>query len=337
MADRAHGVGVQYHLYVRIVDTGVGLATVKAMSLSRLALVAVAASGALLLSACGSSTSSTASSAPASSSAASSTASESGAPMDDHLHTIGDGTSPTAGPFLLTVNQVPPAGSSGDLVLTIETEEGPVTDFAEAHTKKMHLLLTPEDLSTVVHVHPEPTADGTWVVPVEFPFGGSWRMVADVAEDMGEGELQYYALGEAIEVEGKEQAAKPIPEPTDFVEVDGFAIDLEGSLSATEHGTLMVTITRDGRMVDLEDYMGAKAHLIAFDTETYAYAHQHPSGGHDHGAGDGHGSDDHSDMADMGSMLHFETEFPQAGTYVFFLQFQVDGKVHTASFTGDVA
>ena len=257
--------------------------------------------------------------------------------MDDHLHTIGDGTSPAAGPFTLTVNQVPPAGSEGELSLTIANDQGPVTDFAEAHTKKMHLLLTPEDLSTVIHVHPETGADGSWVVPVEFPFGGTWRMVADVAEDTGSGELQYYALGDAIEVEGDVPAPTPIPEPTDFVEVDGFAVDLEGTLSATEHGTLMATITRDGRMVDLEDYMGAKAHLIAFNTDTYAYAHQHPSGGHDHGSDDGHGADDHADMADMGSMLHFETEFPQAGTYVFFLQFQVDGKVHTASFTGDVA
>jgi len=36
-------------------------------------------------------------------------------------------------------------------------------------------------------------------------------------------------------------------------------------------------------------------------------------------------------------MIHFDTEFPTgAGTYKFFFQFQVDGKVHTAEFVAIV-
>jgi uncharacterized protein YfaP (DUF2135 family) len=34
--------------------------------------------------------------------------------------------------------------------------------------------------------------------------------------------------------------------------------------------------------------------------------------------------------------VQFATEFPTAGRYRLFLQFQVDGRVHTASFTQDV-
>jgi hypothetical protein len=77
---------------------------------------------------------------------------------------------------------------------------------------------------------------------------------------------------------------------------------------------LRFTVTRDGRPVAIGDYLGAKGHLVALREGDLAFLHVHP--------------DERS--------LRFEATFPTAGRYRLFLQFQVDGRVHTAEFTREV-
>ena len=74
-------------------------------------------------------------------------------------------------------------------------------------------------------------------------------------------------------------------------------------------------MTRDGRPVKLDKYLGAKGHLVALREGDLAFLHVHP--------------DERS--------LRFEATFPSAGRYRLFLQFQVDGRVHTAAFTHEVS
>jgi hypothetical protein len=63
--------------------------------------------------------------------------------------------------------------------------------------------------------------------------------------------------------------------------------------------------------VEVQDYLGAKGHLVALREGDLAYLHTHPSG----------------------DAIRFETEFPTPARYRLFLQFKHDGKVHTAAFT----
>ena len=65
------------------------------------------------------------------------------------------------------------------------------------------------------------------------------------------------------------------------------------------------------RQVAIQDYLGAKGHLVALREGDLAFLHVHPD-------------------ADR---LRFGATFPGAGRYRLFLQFQVDGQVHTAAFT----
>jgi hypothetical protein len=85
-------------------------------------------------------------------------------------------------------------------------------------------------------------------------------------------------------------------------------------------------VTRGGEPVEVEDYLGAKGHLVALREGDLAYLHTHPSGG-------GHGGDEHEGG---GEAIRFETEFPTAARYRLFLQFKHEGKVHTAAFTQKV-
>ena len=73
-------------------------------------------------------------------------------------------------------------------------------------------------------------------------------------------------------------------------------------------------VTRGGEPVEVEDYLGAKGHLVALREGDLAYLHTHPAGGE----------------AEIAS---FETEFPTAARYRLFLQFKHEGEVHTAAFT----
>jgi hypothetical protein len=74
-------------------------------------------------------------------------------------------------------------------------------------------------------------------------------------------------------------------------------------------------VTRDGRRVAVQQYLGAKGHLVALRQGDLAFLHVHP--------------DENS--------LRFMARFPTAGAYRLFLQFQIEGRVHTAAFTQEVS
>jgi hypothetical protein len=91
---------------------------------------------------------------------------------------------------------------------------------------------------------------------------------------------------------------------------------------------LAFKITRGGRPVEVQDYLGAKGHLVALRARDLAYLHTHPA------EGEGHGG---SHAGAGGGEVSFETEFPSEGSYRLFLQFRHEGRVHTAAFTRTVS
>ena len=83
--------------------------------------------------------------------------------------------------------------------------------------------------------------------------------------------------------------------------------------AVTRYGPLL---TRDGaRSFEVAHAREAKGHLVALRQGDLAYLHVHPD-------------------ADR---LKFMATFPTAGAYRLFLQFKVDGSVHTAAFTQEVS
>jgi hypothetical protein len=107
-----------------------------------------------------------------------------------------------------------------------------------------------------------------------------------------------------------------LPAPTGAAEADGFRIGLaETTARPGEDSQLEFAVTRNGRHVQLQDYLGAKGHLVALRQGDLAYLHAHPD-------------------ADS---TKFMATFPTAGTYRLFLQFQVDAGVHTTAFMQEVS
>jgi hypothetical protein len=213
--------------------------------------------------------------------------------------------------FELATTQLTP-GERGELRFQIVGEAGrPVRDFEVEHEKRLHLILARRDLTGFQHLHPRMAADGTWTTPVTIAEPGNYRVFADFKRD---GENQ--TLARDLTVTGAADP-EPLPPPADTtITAGGYRVELTaGRVTAGEPAELGFRVTRGGEDVALQDYLGAKGHLVALRAGDLAYLHTHPE-----------------DAGGAGK-VSFETEFPSEGRYRLFLEFKHDGQVHTAAFT----
>jgi hypothetical protein len=204
-----------------------------------------------------------------------------------------------------------PQGRPFALAFRIVDRKGQtVRDFDVEHTRRMHFIVVRRDMTGFQHLHPTESPDGTWSLPVTLPEAGSYRVFADFS--VGE---KPYTLADDIAVDGSVRS-QALPAPARSVDVDGLRVSLtEGETKAGTEFELGFTVTREGRPVAVQDYLGAKGHLVALRRGDLAFLHVHP--------------DENS--------LKFMATFPTAGSYRLFLQFKTtDGRLHTAAFTQEV-
>jgi hypothetical protein len=186
------------------------------------------------------------------------------------------------------------------------------------HEKKIHLIAVSEDLSWFDHIHPEYGADGSYTVTETFPAGGKYYLFAD-----------YKPTGGGAKVDKIEVTVSGAPAPAKSFTADklsgtsggySFALAPTGGKFITGvpmhvTGTLM----KDGKAVDastLENYLAAKAHVVALDVADKNYMHVHP------------------EVA--GGKFDLHTTFEKPGMYRWWVQFKADGKVQTIDLTTTV-
>jgi hypothetical protein len=192
----------------------------------------------------------------------------------------------------------------------LDTNGRPIHDFDLEHTKRMHLIVVRRDLTGFQHLHPTLRADGTWTTQLTLPLPGAYRVFADFSVNN-----QPTTLADDLQVDGTVNSSE-LPAPTKVAATDGFRVRLtDGSVRADQESALTFAVTRNRKPVSLQDYLGAKGHLVALRQGDLAFLHVHP---------------------DENSLL-FKATFPTAGNYRLFLQFKVAGQVHTAAFTLDVS
>lgn len=212
------------------------------------------------------------------------------------------------------------SGEPGRLSFRIlDEEEKPFTDFATSHQKQLHLIVVRADGAEFRHAHPPlDRGSGTWSLPWQWPTGGSYRVFTDFVPG-GQKEAPAVTLTRSVEVAGE---VKPEQRAVSReAAVDGFEVTLKGKLSVGESRELTARITRNGRPVtSLEPYLGAFGHLVALREGDLAYLHVHAEGV-EPGPGE-----------TAGPAIGFETEAPSPGRYLLYLDFKIDGRVHTARF-----
>ncbi|MEV4777222.1 heavy-metal-associated domain-containing protein [Microbacterium sp. LWH12-1.2] len=243
-------------------------------------------------------------------------------------HTTADalkGLSLSAGGFTLSPVEAPGAvGEGGELSFRILDEAGePVTSYATAHDKELHLIVVRSDGMLFRHVHPElDTGTGLWSLPWTWTDAGTYRVYADFTPS-GKDAVGL-TLTRTLQVAGSFAPTQPALSKVD--DVDGYTVSLEGDLAAGASGELTITVTRDGEPVTtLQPYLGAFGHLVALREGDLAYLHVHAEG------------DDPEAGETSGPEIGFMAEAPTAGRYLLYLDFQVDGTVHSAEFVVEAA
>ncbi|MGK9220992.1 MULTISPECIES: heavy-metal-associated domain-containing protein [unclassified Microbacterium] len=247
-----------------------------------------------------------------------------GAPGDGaHGAHAPQGVTLSADGYTLTAVAAPSgAGEQGELSFQILDSAGePLTSYAIEHEKELHLIVVRSDGAHFRHVHPELDAHtGAWSIPWSWEAAGTYRVYADFTP-AGDG-AQGLTLARSVEVAGDYTPVSAEPSRVD--EVGGYTVELAGDLAPGAAQELTLSITRDGEPVTaLEPYLGAFGHLVALRQGDLAYLHVHPEGAEP-------GADDLG-----GPEIAFAAEAPTAGRYLLYLDFQVDGQVHTAEFVLD--
>ena len=216
-----------------------------------------------------------------------------------------------AGLTLQLARTAAPRGARFDLAFRVVDRRGrTVRGFDVTHEKRMHLILVRRDTAAFRHVHPTQRADGTWSAPVTLRDAGSYRVFADFSVDG-----RPRTLAADLGVDGVLRS-RPLPPPSTTADVDGLHVSLAAERStAGAESELAFTVTRGGRRVAVEPYLGARGHLVALRQGDLAFLHVHPDE----------------------DRPTFMATFPTAGTYRLFLQFRTEGRVHTAAFTQQVA
>lgn len=209
------------------------------------------------------------------------------------------------------------AGAPTTLAFTPKNLDSPTAavPLDVEHEKKIHLIVVSEDLSWFAHIHPEYQADGSYTVAETFPNGGNYHLYADYRPSGGEHQLNKID----VNVKGKTLSAKTYSSPSNTDVSGAFSVLLkpdDGVFIANKAIHFDGVFTKNGKPMDvnlLQNYLGAKGHMVAINTETKEYVHLHPEV--------------------EGVILHFHTTFEKAGTYRAWLQFMADGELHTTDFT----
>jgi hypothetical protein len=211
------------------------------------------------------------------------------------------GLTSTAGGYTFAVT------GSSPLTFHIQGPDGrPVTRFAVVHEKLLHLIVVRHDLTGYQHVHPTMAPDGSWTLALSLPAPGPYRAYADFTALDAAGKQNAVVLGVDLPAVG----TAPAPPPA-----DDLTVSHEGSLTVGVAEPLLFRVTRHGAPVTLQPYLGAYGHLTVIRPDDLAYLHIHPEPGRADGA------------------ARFWVAAPSTGTFRLFLDYQVDGKAHTAGFT----
>lgn len=243
------------------------------------------------------------------------------------------------------------AGQEVTLNFSVKDKQGAVTkNLKVVHEKLMHLLVVSDDLAQFDHVHPEQQqADGSFRLKYKFPNGGVFKLYTDFTPQDSEQIINVFE----VNVAGEKREKTPLVADKELTKtVDGltFSIKVNQPIKAGSATGLDFYVTdADGKPVtDLQPYLGAMAHFVVISEDTTKFLHVHAMEGKmtESKGTEGNQKMDHGDMEmdvkpnanNPGKpTVQAHTEFPAAGLFKLWGQFQRAGKVYTVPFILNIA
>lgn len=207
-------------------------------------------------------------------------------------------------------------GAEQEVALELETSGGmPIAphELAITHTEKMHVMLVDPSLQDYHHVHPEPVGlnglyrfrftpqeAGEYVVYTEVvPLRSRRQVIATGSLDVpGAARMPEFANKQSFEIDGLHFALSDVPDRLRTGRDYRFSLDVNDA---------------EGVPAELETIMGARGHMVAFDSARRGFAHMHP-------IASVLGEESNADAA-----LSFLFNVPNPGWYRLFAQIQVGG------------
>ena len=211
------------------------------------------------------------------------------------------------------------------LVIDVQDKNGKaIANFDKFQEQLMHLIIVSDNLETFNHIHPNYKGNGRFEVETSFPYPGNYTLFADYKPA---GKAEQVSLLKA-KIPG-EAPNTPKITPSFSKTFGNTVANLKFSQPIVKAGqevhvifNLQDTATKQP-IKDLQPYLGERGHLVivkrTLSPLTRAdYIHAHAL----------------KDTPD--GEVHFITNFPQAGYYKLWGQFNRNGKIVTADFLVDV-
>jgi hypothetical protein len=247
------------------------------------------------------------------------------------------------------------AGAPATLVFTVkDSKNAVVKDLQVVHEKPMHLLIVSKDLAEFYHVHPEPSADGSYRVQHTFPSGGDFKLYADFTPPNAKQVVERID----VRVAGSERAKVALVADKKLEKVvDGLKVTMKPSakIEAGQELTLdfaAFDAKTNKPATDLQNYLGELAHFVIISEDLVDFVHAHPMAKgekmdgmkmdgdkkeKDHNAdGHSHGADSKKANKASAYEVSAHTAFPRPGLYKLWAQFQRGGKVISVPFVVNV-
>ena len=203
-------------------------------------------------------------------------------------------------------------------------------DFTIEREKLLHLIVVRKDLQEFQHVHPvfAPATGMFTLSGLTLPTAGEYRIFADFTPknaplDAEGAPVPTNTFEDAV-AEGA-YAPQQLGHDSASDTVDDYSVLLATIPQQLTKGANMFTftVTRNGTPVtNLEDYLGALGHAVILKEGTLDYIHTHALA---------------NTSSSQNGTIKFHVEFPSAGKYKVFMQFQHQGKILTSSFVVSVA
>jgi hypothetical protein len=222
------------------------------------------------------------------------------------------------------------AGYPADLQFDVrDPGDRPIRYLEYVHERPMHVLIVSRDLEEFAHIHPEVTEYDSWRVRHTFPYGGRYRVYADVTPPGSNALLVWFD----VTVKGPPNTRQAAPAESPRVRLVP-----PKNLRAGEDTELRFEFTDRATQAALQPYLGAWAHVAIAAEGLGSFIHAHPL---EEGGSLIRESEAHTHSAEtLGpppSSLRVVAAFPKAGRYKLWLQFQSAGKVETVPFELRVA
>jgi catechol 2,3-dioxygenase-like lactoylglutathione lyase family enzyme len=198
-----------------------------------------------------------------------------------------------------------------------------VKNYETVHTKLFHLFVVSHDFTFFEHIHPVLQPDGSFVVETTVPKPGPYQTFSDFFPSGGSPQVvqrTFVTAGYTGSLLAARAHLTPDPQPEKIVDGTRVRLDATG-YTAEFKQTLTFTLTDEatGKPVkDLEQYLGAWAHMLMLSEDLGDYVHAHAT----------------VDQNRNGeTQLNLDLIFPRASNYRLWIQFQRSGRVITVPFT----